>query len=520
MINYRYLPLKQVTHHMTAQTLTEPVPEADFQYDPAQELIQRRNPNIGQLFTAERAPFYCTILYRLLLFKREHELEPLYEDIYEAVRPPLDELSAGEYLQDQFRGDIGQLEDWALLTSRMEKQRLRGYRDNRKRKFRYRLSRDAAAILHWLEERRLDDLEERSNDARDLLGEVRGTLGELLRLLHSLRPNAASQEDTARRIIFQLGKADETCQEITEGLIDLNGRLLAFLLLRYEAAEVKIILLELDRYVQVFLKQAFNIRREIMPLLDRLHKNSSRERLKAAFQIMEKERLKAPHLLRVRRQAAGLSIPAHLAHFFAENGGLDHLLQRINDSSLQVWQRLRSHLQELERKNHRLEDLRARIAEIAALPEEEPPLHFMENLLSYGHGLFDRNYWDNMEKAEPPQPVRRVSRRERVISSYIKGKKKSSGPVQSMDEARLAELAAWINARILTPPANGRLGINDFEDFDDFARTMEMAKAGILSDGKRLAKISLSLKTGKERLKLSCRDYLLDLPGVEVTRSE
>ena len=511
---------------MTSSTTDRPTtlfsdqPLAAFDRGMAAELVEHRNHNLGSLFTTERAPFYVTILYRMLLFKRDHELEPLYEDIYQAVLQPLENLEKTEYSPDRFRTDLDQLANWNLVSSRIEKQRLRGYRDNRKQKFRFRLSDEAASLLHWLEERLQDDLEERSNDARDLLGEVRGALGKLLRLLHGLHLNADGQEDSARRVIFQLGKADDLCQAITEGLIDLNGRLMAFLLRRYEADDVRIILGELDNYVQVFLKQTFGLQREIVPLLHRLHKSIMQDKLRFAFTVMEKERHLAPHLLQVRREASGLAIPDRLNRFFEDQGGLDHLLQRINGASLQVWQKLRSHLQELERKNHRLEDLRDRIGEIAGLDESVVPVHFFEKLFSCGQGYFDRNYWDSLEKADPPQPIRRISRKEKVIRAYIKPKKKSAGPVQSMDEARLATLEKWITEKVLPPPANGWVGKGNFAEFADFPRIMELAGAGLLDDGKRLSRISLLLQAEQQREKLDFASCRLNSPKLSVKEVE
>ena len=41
---------------------------------------------IAAAITAERAPWYLTILYALLLFRRDHELEPLHEDLFARVR--------------------------------------------------------------------------------------------------------------------------------------------------------------------------------------------------------------------------------------------------------------------------------------------------------------------------------------------------------------------------------------------------------------------------------------------------
>ena len=57
-----------------------------FQEGDAVQLVLRRNRNLGFLFTAERGIFYIQILYRLLCFRREHELEPLNEEIYREVR--------------------------------------------------------------------------------------------------------------------------------------------------------------------------------------------------------------------------------------------------------------------------------------------------------------------------------------------------------------------------------------------------------------------------------------------------
>ncbi len=147
---------------------------AYFQRHGSTMLLTRRNASVGSLLVSERAPFYLNILYRMLLFKRDYELEPLYDDIYYGAQSAQSTLDPN-YNQDQFRTDLSQLARWELVEFRIEKQRLRGYRDNRKRKFRYRLKSEATYFLEWLEERCLDDMQSRGNDTRDLLGETRGS---------------------------------------------------------------------------------------------------------------------------------------------------------------------------------------------------------------------------------------------------------------------------------------------------------------------------------------------------------
>ncbi len=490
---------------------------AYFQRHGSTALLSRRNTNIGTLFGSERAPFYLNILYRMLLFKRDYELEPLYDDIYYGVLSAQSTLDQN-YNQDQFRTDLNQLSRWALVEFRIEKQRLRGYRDNRKRKFRYRLKSEATYFLEWLEERCLDDMQSRGNDTRDLLGETRGSLGELLRLLHSFKIDGKEQEDTARRMLFQLFKLGDLCQEISASLAGFNGRLLFFLLQHYQIGEVRKLIVEIESYVEAFLKQTYSLRIEILPLLKRLQQEQNVNKTRACHQIMEAERLRTPNLLQSRRNINISSIPMNLHLFFEEQGGLDRLLQRINNSSMHVWQKLRSHLRELERKNNRLQDIRCRIEELATLPEDDCAPAFMNNLLSQPQNRFDPNYWDNIEKAEPPEPRRRMAKTAAFPKQFLSRKKTTGKVVESMDEARLKILKEWIQHKILINDRNpGLLSTAEFDCFEDFMRIIELSRAGLLGGGKRLARLDYALTPVEQRILLSIDEQNLRCPEMVVT---
>jgi len=461
----------------------------------AAQLITRRNHHLGSLIVSDRGIFYIQILYRMLLFKRDHELEPLYEDIYQAIRPAQETVDGEqEYTSQQFRADMAQLADWDLIRFRIEKERLRGYRDNRRRKFRYSLTDEAAALLQWLENRLLDDLEERGSDARDLLQDVCGTLNELLRLLHHLKKDDEEQQDAARRLLFQLFKTDDLTQTITASLVEFNGRLLYFLVRRYDQVESKQIIGELDNYVQSFLNQVFRLRQEIVPLIDRLQQPQNQEKLALCFRIMETERLRTPHLLQARRTTTRQGIPERLHRFYLETGTLDQLHRRIGESVLNVWQKLRSHLRELERKNNRLEDLRARIAEMSRLPAETAPNLFLQQLLAPAFMYGDNNYWDENLKAEPPEPRRRPARERSFPRAYLRHKQTGDRPVQTPDEARLAELDAWLAARVFRDD-DGRALVSKgrYQDDDDFHKVVELTRAGYLNNGRRLARLACAL---------------------------
>lgn len=491
--------------------------EAYFQHHGSTILLAGRNTRVGSLLVSARAPFYLNILYRMLLFKRDYELEPLYDDIYHGVQSAQSILDPG-YNQDQFRTDVDQLSRWELVEFRIEKQRLRGYRDNRKRKFRYRLRSEASFFLEWLEERCLDDMQSRGNDTRDLLGETRGSLGELLRLLHSFKIDGQEQEETARRVLFQLFKIGDLCQEITTSLADFNGRLLFFLVQQYQIEEVRKLILEIESYVETFLKQTYTLRIEIIPLLERLQKEQNINKIVASHQIMEAERLRTPNLLQSRRNINISSIPESLHLFFEEQGGLDRLLQRINNSSMHVWQKLRSHLRELERKNNRLQDIRHRIEELATLPEDDCAPVFMNNLLSQPLNRFDPNYWDNTEKAEPPEPRRQMAKTLKFPKQFLKSKKATGKVVESMDEARLKILKEWIQNKILcTNQRTGMLSAAKFDCTNDFMRVIELAQAGLLTDGKRLARLDYILTPEERCILLSLDEQSLHCPEMVVS---
>ncbi len=486
-------------------------PVQAFDRGAAARLLLNRNRQLGALLVADRSVYYVQILYRMLLFKREHELEPLYEDIYRAVSPAQEIVGGGEYDLPQYRQDMDQLRDWGLVTFRIEKERLRGYRDNRKKKFRYGLSEECDQFVQWLESRLLADLEDRGHDTRDLLQDVCGTLNELLRLLHHLRKEDGEQTEEARRIVFQLVKSDELTRAITLSLIELNGRLLHFLLSRYNMEETRQVISELDSYVHSFLQRLYSLRQEIVPLIERLLQDNNRQKIDLCFTVMERERLQTPHLFQVSLGPARRAIGDRLHDFYIEDGKLDRLHQRIGASVIKVWQKLHSHLRELERKNNRLLDIGERIKDMTGLSEETVPSAFLAELLAPAAMCGDMHYWDFLQKADPPEPRRVLPQKEVPAGNYLRRKKASTKPVQSMDEARLEELRQWLAARMASEPGGARISQVSVEEFGDFARIMELARAGLLNSGNRLARIDyrladlageVVLESGEQRLTL------------------
>ena len=211
---------------------------------------------------------------------------------------------------------------------------------------------------------------------------------------------------------------------------------------------------------------------------------------------MQEESKATAHLMRIHLPAPGKTL-ASLADFYAPEGTLELLCARVSSAALQVWRKLYTHLRELERRSHRLEDLRARISEIAQMEETAMPMHFIRALLAPATMVGDMHFWDETEKAVPPQPrwERHRIREEATLELHEKPRSKDAVP-RSMDEERLNALKSWIALRGLAPLSTGELRLvsqGKFSSFDDFPRLIELARSGLLGQGTRLAKAGFSL---------------------------
>jgi len=470
-----------------------------FQQGAAAQLVAGRNANLGNLLLSDNAVRYVQVLYRLLLFRREHELEPLYEEIQREVQGVQELVSGEAYPPERFNADLRQLVEWQLITERIERERLRGYRDSRKRKFRYKLAEDSIAFLEWLEERLQEDIEPHGQDTRDLLEEVRDTLAGLRRLLHNYETKHA-QEDDARRIIRQLARAEELTLTITRHLGEIHARLLAFLTRQYDHEETKQILAEVREFVQRYLRQIYSLRGETVPLLEDISQPRLLEKMARCAEVLAEERRQSRYLMRMRDERLLSSIPSRLLADYQEQGKLDALCRRINEDALGVLRKLNAYLQELERKNHRLEDLRLRIAELAASAADIVPHAFLTELIAPADYYDDPRRGTPERPAQPPEPRWDEHTTVEHAPTYLRKKHAASGTVRSWEEARLARLREWIAAHLITPdvPSPWPLSAGRFETFEDLVRVVELARSGLLGGGKKLAEIDFTLQPEPE----------------------
>ena len=455
----------------------------------AADILENRNRHVGSLLAAERAAVYVEIMLALMRFRDNHELEPLHDDVLAAVAPEPRPDGDGDHAL-RFNQDMRQLLDWELVTQRIEKERLRGYRDTRRRKFRYRIADEAASFMLWLEARRQDDLQPDDDDARDLLADVVSSLHEMERALNKTAAGSMGYEE-ARAVFHRLAKAAATTEAVARSLGDFNLRLLSFVGGTYDIPRARQIIAELERFLQRFLRRIALLRNEVEPQIDKLAATRLAARWETCTRIMAEEVAATQSIMRTRAIDPARTL-ARLADFYRPGGRLEQLTSRVSGSAILVWRRLEAHLRELERRSHRLEDVRARILDMSRFAPTSVPHTWLQGVIQPGQMVGDMHEWNERLKAAPPQPAwARHQIRTQPRIWLTPRKPAGEAPVQSLEETRLEVLAEWMRARGIMPEDDGAvlLSAGGYGKAGDFPQIMEVMRNGLLGGGRRLAAI-------------------------------
>ena len=237
-----------------------PLPISSPLVEETKEWLSSRALTLGNMLASERAVEYVAILRALAEFRAEHEPEPLHEDVERKVCGE----DAEAFAFAAFKSDLRQLKEWNLVAERIEKERLRGYRDNRRAKFRYRMCDDAAAFVEWLADRHARDLITGAGDETgNLLDMQRSILSELRRMLHRVDAAKVSYE-TAGDVLFRIDQVSRYVDATAKTLQELNLRLLSFGIAEFSADEAKPIVDELAVFLERFGRRFGTLREDIL----------------------------------------------------------------------------------------------------------------------------------------------------------------------------------------------------------------------------------------------------------------
>ena len=301
----------------------------------ASVLIAGRTLSVGNVLASENAPFYVAI------------------DVRDAV---LGESPSQRQI-DEFNADLKQLEDWKLVERRIEKMRVRGYRDNRRRKFRFRICDDAASLVEWLRARREEELNPRAVATDNLLGSLKSALGEMQRTLNRMKGGDVDA-NAARDVMYGIQRADDLTDEVAASLQKLDKHLDDFTRSAYDIGEAREVIDELTLFRDRFMNRIGRLRQEIVPEIDKLRTPRQLERLARCEAVFREESGKMRHIVSGRIPAPR-DVLDMLMRFYGTDGKLQELMRRVSDSARNVWKKLSARLRELERRNRRLEDVSA-----------------------------------------------------------------------------------------------------------------------------------------------------------------
>ena len=443
--------------------------------------LENRAKTLGSMLASERAVEYVAILRAFVKFREGHEPEPLHEDLARVVCGE----DAAPDAESLFKNDIRQLKEWELVIERIEKERLRGYRDNKRKKFRYRLCEDAVAFVAWLAERRASDISPEGGDVTgNLLDMQCSLLHELRRRLRTVEGASVSYE-TAGDVLYRIEQMHAYVEATAKTLQTLNLRLLGFGVETFDAEEAKAIVSELGVFLDRFGRRFGPLREEIAADLVELSKPTHERRWAACVERLKTESARFRRIASVRIPDPQVRL-ANATGFYAPDGRLVSLMSRVGDSARRVWGKLNTKLRELERRNHRLEDLGSRLADLSMWPEESVPYDWLRELLATAAMRGDAQIRPDGERSRPPLPkIAERTKRARIVTWITPRSVGEKADVTSIEQARGERLKDWMRrVGVFPEPGNAvRLGSGNYVTFADCRGVMDVITAIRLGGG-------------------------------------
>lgn len=480
---------------------------------------------LGNLLAAERRQAYLAIVEALVALREGFNGEPLTDEIAAAVA----DRYADEGGREAFLRDLKQLTAWGLVAERIERVRLRGYRDNRREKFRYRLCALAVHFVAWLREEREASGEEMIDSTRRRLDTLHN---ELVRTRSALRKAGAGTmtEETAADLLCGLQQAMDLTNHIKAGLDEMRQRLLtAADALAAEQDDATQIVEDLQLFLSEYLQRLRLLRGRILGVIGDLRREDCRKKWEAAEGLMVRRLRRTRALFRPKTLATPADTLSKLLAFYGENGALDAQCRAIGAAVREVLAQICRRVRELSRRSTRLEDLRALFRAVADFPGEELPMPLADLLLQPFRLYTDKQTWDDDLRAFPPEPKRAPdTRRRQREHAYIASSESGESRPISSQEARLNALLAWLEAKGWRPDAEHPCHTAEAAALtapEDLLNLFRLGCAGALHNGASLrrkglrvtldpeARLSTAVHTPAQRL-------TLDAPATAFVKEE
>lgn len=428
-----------------------PQPELFRELAPEPPFLAHVSVQQYSFLSTERRDIYATILYFLYLRRQAHEIEKYHNDIYDAVQPRIEEYTDADYSLGMFRADMDQLVAWGNLDRRLEPYRLQRISDRRLQKFLYRLSDETRCLLDSLISLRPPhDLNRVLLDQDHLLD-----IEEYLERADNIREKGTQQsEEQLRRLARCFVEIDKKCLLISNEITEFGARIATFNTSPFQLETLPEIIDWLDRYVDQYLQRVAKISPVLYHKLrmweagpERLLLENAHEATRAHFLANP---LSGPWADQLRTTD---EVMADIVPFYSPEGTFAELCQRVNEQVRILVRKIRQYLEDIRRRNIRIQALRKRTREVmhsSTLPLDELRT-WIEELYGCANQFNDLAGGTPSRRAAPPRPTywRRRVARPAFQGSYLSRKKGTLELKRELEKAKIARLGEFVNGKLL-----------------------------------------------------------------------
>ncbi len=496
-------------------------------------------PSLGRLLeaagTGERFRFvseprrkaYLAILHALHQRRLAHEMEAYHDDIRDEAAEFMRRDSDREIDPQQFRSDIEQLRRWGNITERIEPTRIRSLADRGRGKLLLRLDPSTAAFLQFLEAL-ADPLPLGLRDqGANLLADTHESLKEAARGLRQAED--ASGEEFERAVLrasHLIHEADAKAGRVAAELVEFEDRLTRFVIEPFRIGDVVALGGWLERYLDRYLSALDERGLGIRMTLGHLSGERLSALLKQAEALERRQISEAPSLAESPAHfRAATDTLAALRRFFDPHHGLAEICRRINRRTRDAIRRIQRHVEAIRLRNVRTEAIRARTAELFALPadgaaDERAQSFVSELIAAVGSPSDARPGWAD-HRAAPPRPYRRYETTRRDHRSSALGAKTSRpGQRKELERRRLERLSRFVEERLLRGRDEARLAESRLESWEDGKRLVQALTAYLLAGGRhrRYLRYAVGRAAAGERGTIGAPDHDLNVPNPLVSR--
>ncbi len=432
--------------------------------------------------SAERRNVYASILYFLYLRRQAHEIEKYHNDIFDAVQPRIEEYTLGDYTLGMFRADMDQLVAWGNLERRLEPYQLQRISDRRLQKFLYRLSDETRSLLDSLGTLRSPYELNRVLLDQDHLIYIEEQLDKAEQLRNKV---TTLSEDDLRRLARCFVDIDNKCRLISNEITEFGARIATFNTSPFQLESLPEIIDWLDRYVNQYLQRVAKLGPELFHVLRRWEIGPEREMLDEAHEATRAHFLANPlsgpwvNQLRSTEEILADTVP-----FFSPEGTFSELCQRVNEQVRVLVRKIRQHLEDIRRRNIRIQALRRRTKELLhgdTIPVEDL-IVFIEELYGSGHQFNDAGGGTPSRRAAPPRPTywRRRLARPPFRGNILLPKQGTLELKRELDKARIMRLADFINHVLLKDEKAQHVSEVTLESPEDVRHYLDAVKKYLL----------------------------------------